>query len=55
MLIMLVFILGYAITSQSILYPNADMNKMLVIDVLKKAYWQIFAELFLEEIEGKQV
>lgn len=52
MLIMLVFIIGYGITSQSILYPNAELHPMLIVDVLKKAYWQIFAELFLEEIEG---
>ncbi|XP_064607537.1 transient receptor potential cation channel subfamily M member-like 2 isoform X2 [Liolophura sinensis] len=54
MLIMLVFIIGYGITSQSILYPNAELHPMLIVDVLKKAYWQIFAELFLEEIEGQQ-
>ena len=53
MLILMVFITAYGMAAQSILYPNAPLEVALIQDVLRKAYWQIYGELFLEEIEGR--
>jgi len=44
MVIMLVFVVAYGITSQVILYPNSDLNILLVVDILKYAWWSIFGE-----------
>jgi len=52
LIIMVVFIVSYGITSQVILYPNSDLNILLVIDVLKYAWWGIFGEFNIEEVDG---
>jgi len=52
MVIMLVFILAYGIASQVILYPNSDLNILLVTDILKYAWWSIFGEFNIEEVSG---
>ena len=52
-LILLVFVVAYGIALQAMLYPNSDFGIALIEDVFKKAYWQIYGELFLEEIEGE--
>ena len=51
----MVFIAAYGLASQSIMYPNSPLEWTLIQDVLRKAYWQIYGELFLEEIEGKNI
>ncbi len=51
-LILLVFVVAYGVASHVILYPNSPLNIELIQDVLQKAYFQMFGELFLEEIEG---
>ena len=51
----MVFILAYGMASQSILYPNEKLDIYLVRDVLRKPYWQMYGELFLEELEGENV
>ena len=48
----MVFIAAYGLAAQAILYPNSPLDIVLVQGVLRKAYWQIYGELFLEEIEG---
>ncbi|KAK7482390.1 hypothetical protein BaRGS_00026409, partial [Batillaria attramentaria] len=50
--ILLVFIGAYAIASEAILYPNTELSWKLLYYLPRKAYWQIYGELFLEEIEG---
>jgi len=52
MVIMLVFVVAYGITSQVILYPNSDLNILLVVDILKYAWWSIFGEFNIEEVSG---
>jgi len=47
--ILLVFVVGYAITAHSILYPNTILNARTVLKVFKNAYWNLYGELFLEE------
>lgn len=48
-----VFMIAFGITQQAILYPNEPISTDLVISVLRKSYWQMYGELFLEDIEGK--
>ncbi|XP_013398789.1 transient receptor potential cation channel subfamily M member 2 [Lingula anatina] len=50
--ILMVFVLAYGLASQAILYPNVDLTPVIIVDVLRKAYWQMYGELFLEDIEG---
>ncbi len=52
--ILMVFIIAYGVASQVILYPNSEFGWELLRDVLKKPYWQMYGELFLEEIEGEE-
>jgi len=52
MVIMMVFVVAYGITSQVILYPNSDLNLSLVIDILSYSWWSIFGEFNLEEVSG---
>jgi len=52
MVIMLVFIIAYGITSQVILYPNSQLNILLVKDILSFSWWSIFGEFNLEEVSG---
>ena len=54
-IILMVFIIAYGVASQVILYPNSDFGLELIRDVLKKPYFQMYGELFLEEIEGTVV
>ncbi|XP_067687429.1 transient receptor potential cation channel subfamily M member-like 2 [Haliotis asinina] len=50
--ILMVFIVAYAIASEAILYPNQELTWELMYRLPRKAYWTIYGELFLEEIEG---
>ncbi|XP_048236497.1 transient receptor potential cation channel subfamily M member-like 2 isoform X3 [Haliotis rufescens] len=50
--ILMVFIVAYAIASEAILYPNQELTWELIYRLPRKAYWTIYGELFLEEIEG---
>ncbi|XP_055956023.1 transient receptor potential cation channel subfamily M member 2 isoform X1 [Patella vulgata] len=49
--IFVLFIVAYAIASEAILYPNTELTWKLVYQLPRKAYWQIYGELFLENIE----
>ena len=50
--ILMVFIASYGIATQAMLYPGSPLKITLIKDVLQRPYFQIFGELFLEEIEG---
>ena len=50
--ILAVFIVSHVLVSQAILYPNAPLNLSLLKEIWRKPYWQMYGELFLEEIEG---
>ena len=52
MVIMVVFVVAYGITSQVILYPNSDLNIHLVRDIMNYAWWSIFGEFNIEEVSG---
>ena len=51
--ILMVFVISYAIASHSILFPNSPLNGDTIIAVLRRSYWNIYGELFLDELAGK--
>ncbi|GFO19154.1 transient receptor potential cation channel subfamily m member 2-like, partial [Plakobranchus ocellatus] len=51
--ILLVFIISYAVASEAVLYPESELNWKLFFYLPRKAYWHIYGELFLEDIEGE--
>ncbi|XP_052805159.1 transient receptor potential cation channel subfamily M member-like 2 isoform X2 [Mya arenaria] len=53
LLILMVFVFSYAISSNSILYPNSPLTWNTAVQIIRKSYWNIYGELFLEEIEGE--
>ncbi|KAK3605982.1 hypothetical protein CHS0354_019661 [Potamilus streckersoni] len=52
--ILLVFIVAYAIASHAILYPNTELSLDTLIAIFRRPYWTIHGELMLDEIEGVQ-
>jgi len=50
--IMLVFLLAYGVSSQSLLFPAREPYWMITRDILYHPYWQLYGELFLDETEG---
>eukprot|EP00057_Strongylocentrotus_purpuratus_P020379 XP_011674853.1 PREDICTED: transient receptor potential cation channel subfamily M member 4-like [Strongylocentrotus purpuratus] len=49
--ILCVFLIGYGIASQAILFPNETNVSVIMRGILMRSYFQIFGELFLEVIE----
>ena len=58
MIILAVFIIAYGIALQAVLFPGPGKYEksgwQLVRGILEWPYWQMYGELFLEEIQGKQ-
>ncbi|XP_061181480.1 transient receptor potential cation channel subfamily M member 2-like [Saccostrea echinata] len=54
MIILMVFVLSYSITSYAIMFPNSVMSSALVTQILRKGYWTLYGELFLDEYEGAE-
>ncbi|KAH9509884.1 hypothetical protein Btru_045519 [Bulinus truncatus] len=52
LLIVLIFFGGYAVASESVLYPESSMSPTLAFYLLRKAFWAMFGEFMLEELEG---
>ncbi|XP_021362499.1 transient receptor potential cation channel subfamily M member 2-like isoform X2 [Mizuhopecten yessoensis] len=50
-IILMVFVVAYGIAAYSILYPKSEFTFALVIGVIKMAYWNLYGELFLEDLE----
>ncbi|KAL3837308.1 hypothetical protein ACJMK2_022674, partial [Sinanodonta woodiana] len=50
--ILLIFIVAYAIPSHAILYPNMEISFNLLRVIFRRPYWNIYGELMLDEIEG---
>ncbi|XP_052778337.1 transient receptor potential cation channel subfamily M member 2-like isoform X2 [Mya arenaria] len=51
--IFLVFLLSFGIMYQANLFPNSPANWRLLKNVLYIPYWQMYGELFLEDMEGE--
>ncbi|XP_055860866.1 transient receptor potential cation channel subfamily M member 8-like isoform X2 [Biomphalaria glabrata] len=54
LLIVAIFFIAYAIASESVLYPESRISPLLVFHLLKKAFWVLFGEFFLSELENGQ-
>ncbi|KAK2172373.1 hypothetical protein NP493_967g00038 [Ridgeia piscesae] len=50
--ILFVCVTAYGVALQAILYPNSKFTFSLFGNIFKKAYFQIYGELFLEELDG---
>nr|XP_039250494.1 transient receptor potential cation channel subfamily M member-like 2 isoform X2 [Styela clava] len=48
--ILAVFLLAYGVASQALLYPNETDFAQIIVGIIYKPYWQIYGELFLDEI-----
>jgi hypothetical protein len=55
MIILMVFMVGFGVAQHAILYPNSSADGILILNVIRKAYWQMQGEIetFLTELEGK--
>lgn len=52
MMILAVFLLAYGVSSLSLMYPVREFYGSFFKDVTYYPYWQIYGELYLEELEG---
>ncbi|ELT87598.1 hypothetical protein CAPTEDRAFT_226576 [Capitella teleta] len=53
MMILAVFLLAYGVSSLSLMYPVREFYGSFFKDVTYYPYWQIYGELYLEELEGR--
>ncbi|XP_064643438.1 transient receptor potential cation channel subfamily M member-like 2 isoform X2 [Lineus longissimus] len=53
MIILMVFMVGFGVAQHAILYPNASADGILVLNVIRRSYWQMTGEIemFLGELE----
>lgn len=51
-MILAVFVLSFGVTYQANLFPNSEASWKLLKDIVYIPYWQMYGELFLENIEG---
>ena len=54
-MILVVFLLAYGVTTLALQYPTRAKglsNMRIFRDIFYFPYWQIYGELFLEELEG---
>ena len=52
-MVLLVFLLAYGVSSQGLLYNVRNPDWTILKDVFYFPYWQLYGELFLEELESK--
>ncbi|XP_067681434.1 transient receptor potential cation channel subfamily M member 4-like isoform X2 [Haliotis asinina] len=55
MTILLVFVFSYGVVSHSVLFPQASPEWRLLYDVPRRAYWQIYGEFFLDDLQDTDV
>lgn len=49
--ILAVFVIGYGVAKQAVLFPNSGLYDA-VVGVLNRPYWQMYGELFIDDILG---
>jgi transient receptor potential cation channel subfamily M protein 2 len=53
-MILVVFLLAYGISILAVQYTHREFDgKILYRDIFYYPFWQMYGELFLEELEGK--
>ena len=50
LLVLAVFIVSFGVAFQAILHPNQAPSWTTLGDVLWRPYWQMFGELFLDDV-----
>ncbi|XP_071080580.1 transient receptor potential cation channel subfamily M member 8-like isoform X2 [Haliotis cracherodii] len=55
MTILLVFVFSYGVVSHSVLFPQASAEWRLLYDVPHRAYWQIYGEFFLDDLQDTDI
>ncbi|XP_046549419.1 LOW QUALITY PROTEIN: transient receptor potential cation channel subfamily M member 3-like [Haliotis rubra] len=53
-MILVVFLLAYGVASQGLLYPQRKGDAVILKDIVFYPYWQLYGEIFLDEIETDQ-
>ncbi|XP_061188845.1 transient receptor potential cation channel subfamily M member-like 2 [Saccostrea echinata] len=53
-IILMVFVVSYAIAAYSVIYPESDVDWDLIANVLRLGYWNLYGELLLEDLEAKE-
>ena len=53
MVVLVVFLLAYGVCSQGLLYKKREPSFEIVKDIIQFPYWQLYGEIFLEEIQSK--
>ncbi|KAK3595123.1 hypothetical protein CHS0354_002376 [Potamilus streckersoni] len=53
MMIFTIFLLSFGVAYQANLYPNSEPNWYLLKSVVYMPFWQLYGELFLDNMEGK--
>ncbi len=52
--ILMVFLLAYGVSTNALMYDSRSYGDGLVFrDIVYYPYWQIYGEIYLEELEGK--
>ena len=54
LVILVVVIFAYGTASQTLRYPNDTVEWGLLKDMVYLPYWQMYGELMLDQVEGKQ-
>ncbi|XP_078610415.1 transient receptor potential cation channel subfamily M member-like 2 isoform X3 [Branchiostoma floridae x Branchiostoma japonicum] len=52
LVILLVFIFAYGVMRHTLIYPNSQTEWSLLLNVSLIPYWQVYGELFVDEVEG---
>ena len=50
--LVVIFILAYGVINQAMRYPNSPLSFSLLKGIIYQPYWQIYGELFLDQLEG---
>ncbi|XP_078332506.1 transient receptor potential cation channel subfamily M member-like 2 isoform X3 [Crassostrea virginica] len=53
-IILMVFVVSYSIAAYSIMFPKSELSFVLIYNVMRLGYWNLYGELFLEEIEMEE-
>ncbi|XP_059140113.1 transient receptor potential cation channel subfamily M member-like 2 [Physella acuta] len=54
LVIIFVFFISYAVASESVLYPRAPLNPQLAYYLTRRAFWGMFGEFLLDELESQE-
>ncbi|CAL1527369.1 unnamed protein product [Lymnaea stagnalis] len=54
-MVLMVFLLAYGVASQGLLYKNRNKDWIILKDILYFPYWQLFGEIFFDELETDSV